>query len=123
MQRCRQQHSAICARRCAWRARPSCSNRILRGGDLAGAVVEKVADALDGVELAFSGRDAGAVTSNVTDKQDTWLLGDRFDAADIMVSYRLVTVEKRGLLQGRPVLQDYVDRLKLREACQVAFNA
>ena len=39
-------------------------DRFLRGGDLVGAVVEKVADALAGNESAFSGNES-----------DAWLLG------------------------------------------------
>lgn len=45
-----------------------------------------------------------------------WLLGERFTAADVVVGSLLLWADRMGVLEGHPVLQDYVARCKARPA-------
>jgi len=49
-----------------------------------------------------------------------FLLGDRFTAADVMIGSTLAWAQAFGLLEGHPILQDYVGRLAARPAFQRA---
>jgi glutathione S-transferase len=49
-----------------------------------------------------------------------FLLGERFSAADVMIGSSLVWGQFLGLLEGRPVLAEYAQRLSTRPAYQRA---
>jgi glutathione S-transferase len=49
-----------------------------------------------------------------------YLLGDQFSAADVMIGSTPAWGQFLGLLEGRPVLQRYVERLSQRPAFQKA---
>jgi glutathione S-transferase len=51
----------------------------------------------------------------------TWLLGDRFSAADVLVGSSVNFIRMFGLLPDSPVLQAYVDRCLARPACAGAL--
>lgn len=57
---------------------------------------------------------AGVIESAIGDGQ--WLLGDRFSAADIMVSSPMSYAKKRGTFDDRPRLITYVARAVSRPA-------
>ena len=49
-------------------------------------------------------------------RQKTWLAGDSFSIADIMMATVLREAERNGILDGRPVLSDYLARAIERPA-------
>jgi len=53
-------------------------------------------------------------------KSKPFLLGEQFSAADVMIGSTLAWSQFLGLLEGQPVLQDYVKRLTERPAYQRA---
>ncbi len=95
--------------------RPLGINRILRtqasrGESLAADGLNKTHNALQAVEQALEGRN--------------YLLGAEFGAADIMMGYSLVLLEKFKLLEDKfPNTQRYLDRLKGREHFARAMQA
>lgn len=50
----------------------------------------------------------------------TFILGEQFSAADVMIGGTLAWASFMGLIAGRPVLEDYVKRLAERPAMQRA---
>jgi glutathione S-transferase len=52
-----------------------------------------------------------------------YILGEQFSAADVMIGSSLVWGQFMGLTEGRPVLQQYVQRLSERPAFQKAQAA
>ncbi|MGH7804706.1 MAG: glutathione S-transferase family protein, partial [Candidatus Binatia bacterium] len=72
------------------------------------------------------GRERAISTLAVLDRTlagKTWLLGDDFSAADVMMGYTLHAAKLFGLLEGRfPDLRDYVERLEARPAFQKALE-
>ena len=55
---------------------------------------------------------------------NTWLLGDAFSAADVMMGFTLAAARGLGVLDDRfPALQRYLDRLMARPAFQKAAAA
>ncbi len=48
--------------------------------------------------------------------QRSWFAGDAFSAADIQMSYPLEAAQQRIGLQGRPRIQDYLQRIHARPA-------
>lgn len=58
-------------------------------------------------------------------KQSAYLAGDELTAADIVMGYNLVAIEKRQLLfdlADYPAIADYVKRLSARPAYQAAYE-
>jgi glutathione S-transferase len=54
--------------------------------------------------------------------ENTWLLGDEFSAADIMVGFTLAAAQRLGLLKVQyPRIKAYFDRLQRRPACVAAM--
>lgn len=51
----------------------------------------------------------------------TWLLGDHFTAADIMMSFTLMSAEALKILPAFPGLTAYLERLRAREKFDVAI--
>lgn len=81
-------------------------------GDQSVAVVgeQKARTGLDAVELALS--------------DSKFLLGDDFNAADIMMGYSLELFFQLGVLDDQyPNAQVYLEKLKTRDACKRAMNA
>jgi glutathione S-transferase len=74
------------------------------------AVVEEARKTFAGV--------ANTLTQPLTSKP--YLLGNEFSAADVMVGSTLAWGSFMGLLEGQPVLADYVKRLSERPAYQRA---
>ena len=73
--------------------------------------------------LAEQGRTAFAQIAEVITKslgRKPFLLGDQFSAADVMIGSTLAWGSFMGLLEGYPVLQEYVQRLTPRPAYQRA---
>jgi glutathione S-transferase len=66
----------------------------------------KLADALGVVERALDGK--------------TWILGDRFSAADVMLGSLLVWARVSGLVEGHPAVEAYAKRLGDRPASKRA---
>ncbi|MCB1693032.1 MAG: glutathione S-transferase [Pseudomonadales bacterium] len=91
-------------------ARPLGIARMMRGGDLAGDLGEKVSTCLAVVDEA------------VQDK--SFLLGETFYSADIMMGYTLELLRRFDLLDDRfPNALRYLEQLKSRDACQRAMAA
>jgi glutathione S-transferase len=63
---------------------------------------------------------AAVIASNLRDK--SFLLGDQFSAADVMLGSTIVWAQLLGLLNDWPVLTDYATRLSARPAFQRAFG-
>ena len=54
---------------------------------------------------------------------NTWLLGDDFSAADIMVGFTLAAADALGVLnEDYPLTRDYLARLQARPAFQTAAS-
>ena len=51
-----------------------------------------------------------------------WFAGDAFTAADIQMSYPVEAAGARGLLDGRPKLAEFLDRIRQRPAYQRALQ-
>ena len=90
----------------AWMFKPVTQDLASFAGDAKG----KVADCLATVESALAGKD--------------YLLGAEFTAADIMMGYALILLERFKVLDTRyPNAMAYVARLKSRDACRRALSA
>ena len=63
----------------------------------------------------------GVLRASLQDR--TWLLGERFSAADVVLGGTISRLMYRGVLPKDPVLADYNTRLTLREAYHRAADA
>jgi glutathione S-transferase len=79
------------------------------GDDVAAKAREKVQECLAVIDQAIAGPDH--------------LLRSGFSAADVMMGYSLHLVEKAEMLAEYRGAQAYLDRLRLRDACERAFAA
>ena len=52
----------------------------------------------------------------------TWIMGERFTAADVLLGSSVHVLEKFGLLPDSATLQDYVARCRARPALQTALS-
>jgi glutathione S-transferase len=72
------------------------------------------------------GRERAIATLAVLDRAlegKTWLLGDEFSAADVMMGYTLHAAKMFGVLEGRlPNVNAYADRIAARPAYQKAMD-
>jgi len=53
----------------------------------------------------------------------TWLLGDAFSSADVVLGYDIALAGRMGLLETYPALGAYLGRLSSRPAFQAAYTA
>ncbi|MEH6404784.1 MAG: glutathione S-transferase family protein [Sneathiella sp.] len=75
--------------------------------------------------LAEQGRQDFAVRADVVSKAlkgRDYLLGGNFSGADILIGHSCFMATLIGVISDYPVLQAYLDRLKLRPAYQRAYN-
>jgi glutathione S-transferase len=84
-------------------------------------------DAAEHPRLIEEGRERAAVGLEFLEKRlgdRTWLLGDEFSAADVMMGFTLVAGSMLGVLDDRfPKLNAYMGRLQARPAFQKALAA
>lgn len=52
-----------------------------------------------------------------------WLLGEAFSAADVVIGYDIQLASRQGLLDERPTLAAYFERLRARPAYQRVFQS
>jgi glutathione S-transferase len=88
--------------------------RLLRGKSETGEAIPKMPrktrTGLDVVDKALADRE--------------FLLGSRFDAADVMMGYSLALLEHNKILDDRyPHANAYLTRLRGRDACKRAMSA
>jgi glutathione S-transferase len=75
-------------------------------------------------QAAEHGRTGFAAVADVLSnalQSKSFILGERFSAADVMIGSTLAWSQFMGLLNGRPVLEQYAQRLSARPAYQRAL--
>jgi glutathione S-transferase len=73
-------------------------------------------------EMARSGMDQLYVYVESVLSERTWLAGDRFTAADVMMGWVVEVVDQRGEIGPYPGMQRYVEAMRARPAYQRAHK-
>jgi len=76
-------------------------------------------------EAVEKGKKVWAIAAPFLDRSltgRTWILGDQFSTADVVIGYDLAMAARLGGLEGHPALGAYVGRLTARPAFQKAYS-